>query len=192
MHASWREILAKPAFFVVYAAGLGLNITFTRAYATHAGSRDGRSAGLLHARCRRADGAAGESDIELAAAGNCPAAQSLPTEQALRLIDKTVALAALVAVAGALSPWCSAAGDRAALPARQFHRRIHPPGVLGLSGAGAESGRLEPARNPGAFSVRAGPAVAPGDRGHDAGADQRLADAGAGSVRPDSSGSARR
>ena len=27
----------KPAFFVVYAAGLGLNITFTRAYATHAG-----------------------------------------------------------------------------------------------------------------------------------------------------------
>src|SRR5207248_325737 len=34
---SWREILAKPAFFVVYAAGLGLNITFTRSYATHAG-----------------------------------------------------------------------------------------------------------------------------------------------------------
>ena len=27
----------KPAFFVVYAAGIGLNITFTRAYATHAG-----------------------------------------------------------------------------------------------------------------------------------------------------------
>jgi putative peptidoglycan lipid II flippase len=33
----WREILMKPAFFVVYAAGLGLNITFTRAWATHAG-----------------------------------------------------------------------------------------------------------------------------------------------------------
>jgi putative peptidoglycan lipid II flippase len=33
----WREILAKPALFVVYAAGLGLNIIFTRAYATHAG-----------------------------------------------------------------------------------------------------------------------------------------------------------
>ena len=34
---AWREILAKPAFFVVYAAGLGLNITFTRAFATHPG-----------------------------------------------------------------------------------------------------------------------------------------------------------
>ncbi|MCX6633100.1 MAG: hypothetical protein NTW28_36355 [Candidatus Solibacter sp.] len=33
----WREILMKPAFFVVYAAGIGFNITFTRAYATHAG-----------------------------------------------------------------------------------------------------------------------------------------------------------
>jgi len=33
----WREILARPAFFVVYAAGLGLNITFTRAWATHGG-----------------------------------------------------------------------------------------------------------------------------------------------------------
>jgi peptidoglycan biosynthesis protein MviN/MurJ (putative lipid II flippase) len=32
-----RDSDAKPAFFVVYAAGLGLNITFTRAYATHAG-----------------------------------------------------------------------------------------------------------------------------------------------------------
>ena len=33
----WRDLLAKPVFFVVYAVGLGLNITFTRAYATHAG-----------------------------------------------------------------------------------------------------------------------------------------------------------
>jgi peptidoglycan biosynthesis protein MviN/MurJ (putative lipid II flippase) len=33
----WKEILAKPAFFVVYAVGLGLNMTFTRAYCTHAG-----------------------------------------------------------------------------------------------------------------------------------------------------------
>jgi putative peptidoglycan lipid II flippase len=35
--AHWREILMKPAFFVVYAAAIGLNIIFTRAYATHAG-----------------------------------------------------------------------------------------------------------------------------------------------------------
>ena len=34
----WSAILAKPAFFLVYATGIGLNITFTRAYATHAGS----------------------------------------------------------------------------------------------------------------------------------------------------------
>ncbi len=27
----WREILTRPAFFVIYAAGLGLNVIFTRA-----------------------------------------------------------------------------------------------------------------------------------------------------------------
>ena len=32
-----RAVLAKPAFFMVYAAGLSLNVTFTRAYATHTG-----------------------------------------------------------------------------------------------------------------------------------------------------------
>ena len=35
---SWRAVLTKPAFFLVYAAGLSLNVTFTRAYATHAGA----------------------------------------------------------------------------------------------------------------------------------------------------------
>jgi putative peptidoglycan lipid II flippase len=33
----WRRLLAKPGFFLAYAAGLTLNVTFTRAYATHAG-----------------------------------------------------------------------------------------------------------------------------------------------------------
>ena len=33
----WRAILTKPAFFLLYAAGLSLNVTFTRAHATHAG-----------------------------------------------------------------------------------------------------------------------------------------------------------
>ena len=122
----WREILTKPAFFVVYAAGIGLNITFTRAYATHAGP--GMAAALDY--CMR--GVA----VPLALLVN-PISNSLLPEiarlrslfrlrDALRLIDKTIALAALVAVVG-----CGFAlafrqpGDRAALPTRQFHRGFH-------------------------------------------------------------------
>ncbi len=98
--APWREILMKPAFFVVYAAGLGLNITFTRAYATHAGP--GMAAALDY--CMRGVG------VPLALLVN-PISNSLLPEiarlrsllrlsEALRLIDKTIALTALVAVAG--------------------------------------------------------------------------------------------
>lgn len=96
----WREILAKPSFFLVYAAGLGLNITFTRAYATHAGS--GMAAAMEY--CMRGVG------VPLALLVN-PVANSLLPEiarlksalrlrEAFRLIDRTMALAALVAVAG--------------------------------------------------------------------------------------------
>jgi putative peptidoglycan lipid II flippase len=96
----WREILMKPAFFVVYAAGLGLNITFTRAYATHSGP--GMAAALDY--CMRGVG------VPLALLVN-PISNSLLPEiarlrslfrlrDALHLIDKTIALAALVAVAG--------------------------------------------------------------------------------------------
>lgn len=99
-NVSWREILLKPAFFVVYAAGLGLNITFTRAYATHAGP--GMAAALDY--CMRGVG------VPLALLVN-PISNSLLPEiarlrslfrlrEALRLIDKTIALAALAAVAG--------------------------------------------------------------------------------------------
>jgi putative peptidoglycan lipid II flippase len=95
-----REILMKPAFFAVYAAGLGLNITFTRAYATHAGP--GMAAVLDY--CMRGVG------VPLALLVN-PISNSLLPEiarlrsllrlrEALRLIDKTIALAALVAVTG--------------------------------------------------------------------------------------------
>jgi peptidoglycan biosynthesis protein MviN/MurJ (putative lipid II flippase) len=35
--APWREIVSRPAFFMIYAGGLALNITFTRAWATHTG-----------------------------------------------------------------------------------------------------------------------------------------------------------
>jgi len=96
----WRAILAKPAFFLVYAAGLGLNITFTRAYATHVGP--GMAAALEY--CMRGVG------VPLAILVN-PLANSLLPEiarlrsqfrlgEALRLIDRTVGLAALIAVAG--------------------------------------------------------------------------------------------
>ena len=96
----WREILAKPAFFLVYAGGLGLNITFTRAYATHAGS--GLAAAMEY--CMKGVG------VPLALLVNHLANSLLPEiarlksalrlREALRLIDKTVALAGLIAVAG--------------------------------------------------------------------------------------------
>ncbi len=96
----WAELLAKPSFFLVYATGLGLNVTFTRAYATHAGP--GMAAALEY--CMRGVG------VPLAILVN-PAANSLLPEiarlkslsrlrEAFHLIDRTVALAALVAVAG--------------------------------------------------------------------------------------------
>jgi putative peptidoglycan lipid II flippase len=96
----WREILMKPAFFVVYAACIGINITFTRAYATHAGP--GMAAALDY--CMRGVG------VPLALLVN-PISNSLLPEiarlrslfrlrEALRLIDRTIALAALVAVCG--------------------------------------------------------------------------------------------
>jgi putative peptidoglycan lipid II flippase len=98
--AGWREILTKPAFFAVYATGLGLNITFTRAYATHAGP--GMAAALDY--CMR--GVA----VPMALLVN-PITNSLLPEiarlrsvfrlrQAFRLIDRTIALAALAVVTG--------------------------------------------------------------------------------------------
>jgi putative peptidoglycan lipid II flippase len=96
----WREILARPAFFVVYAVGLGANIVFTRAYSTHAGP--GMAAALDY--CMRGVG------VPLAILVN-PISNSLLPEiarlrslqqirQAIRLIDRTVGFAALIASAG--------------------------------------------------------------------------------------------
>jgi putative peptidoglycan lipid II flippase len=96
----WREILTKPAFFVVYAAGLGLNITFTRAWATHEGP--GMAAALDY--CMR--GVA----VPMALLVN-PISNSLLPEiarlrslfrlkEALRLIDRTILVTAAVAVSG--------------------------------------------------------------------------------------------
>jgi putative peptidoglycan lipid II flippase len=96
----WREILTKPTFFVVYAVGLGLNMTFTRAYCTHAGP--GMAAALDY--CMRGVG------VPLALLVT-PLSNSLLPEiarlrslfrvrEAFRLIDRTTALAASAAVAG--------------------------------------------------------------------------------------------
>jgi len=98
--AGWGEILAKPAFYVVYAAGIGLNLIFTRAWATHAGP--GMAAALDY--CMRG------VSVPLALLVT-PVANSLLPEiarlrsafrvpQAIALIDRTVGLTALAAVAG--------------------------------------------------------------------------------------------
>ena len=94
----WKEILTKPAFFVVYAIGLGLNMTFTRAYCTHAGP--GMAAALDY--CLRGVG------VPLALLVT-PISNSLLPEiarlrslfrqrEAFRLIDRTTAIAAAGAV----------------------------------------------------------------------------------------------
>ena len=96
----WSEILAKPAFFLVYAAGLGLNLAFTRAWATHAGS--GMAAAFEY--CMRGVG------VPLALLVQ-PIANSLLPEiarlrslsrlgEAYRLITRTVMVVALIATAG--------------------------------------------------------------------------------------------
>ncbi len=96
----WREILAKPAFYVVYAAGIGLNITFTRAWATRSGP--GMAAALDY--CMRG------VSVPLALLVT-PISNSLLPEiarlrsafrlrEAFRLIDRTMALTALAAVGG--------------------------------------------------------------------------------------------
>jgi putative peptidoglycan lipid II flippase len=94
------EVLAKPAFFAIYASGLALNITFTRAWATHSGS--GMAAALDY--CMRGVG------VPMALLVN-PISNSLLPEiarlgslkrmrDALRLIDRTVVLTALVVISG--------------------------------------------------------------------------------------------
>jgi putative peptidoglycan lipid II flippase len=97
---NWRTIVARPGTILLYATALALNITFTRAYATHAGP--GMAAALDY--CMRG------VTVPLAFLVN-PISNSLLPEiarlraqfrlrEAWRLIDKTIALAALAAVAG--------------------------------------------------------------------------------------------
>jgi putative peptidoglycan lipid II flippase len=96
---SWREIVAKPAFFVVYATALSLNIVFTRAYATHVGP--GMAAALDY--CMRGVGvplALLVSPISNSLLPEIARLRSLSRmRDAFHLIDRTVALTALAAVA---------------------------------------------------------------------------------------------
>lgn len=96
----WRDMLGKPAFFVVYAAGLGVNIVFTRAYATHAGP--GMAAALDY--CMRGVGVPMALLVTPISNSLLPEIARLRSlfrlREAFRLIDKTVAIAALVAVTG--------------------------------------------------------------------------------------------
>ena len=97
---SWRRLLGKPAFFMVYAAGLGLNIIFTRAWATHAGP--GMAAALDY--CMRGVGVPLTLLVSPISNSLLPEIARLRTLHRLRdafqLIDRTVALSALAAVGG--------------------------------------------------------------------------------------------
>lgn len=96
---SWPQILVKPGFFLVYAVGLGLNITFTRAYATHAGS--GMAAALEY--CIRCVGVPLALLVQPFSNSLLPEIARLKSffrlPEAVRLIGRTVGLAALAAVA---------------------------------------------------------------------------------------------
>ena len=98
--AGWRDLLARPAFFLVYAAGLALNITFTRAYATDAGS--GMAAALDY--CMRGVGVPMALMVNPITNSLLPEIARLRSQSrlkdAFRLIDRTVALSALVVTAG--------------------------------------------------------------------------------------------
>ena len=96
----WKEILAKPAFFVVYAVGLGLNMTFTRAYCTQAGP--GMAASLDY--CLRGVGVPLALLVTPISNSLLPEIARLRSQfrlrEAFRLIDRTTALAGLAAVGG--------------------------------------------------------------------------------------------
>ncbi|MGA2146930.1 MAG: lipid II flippase MurJ [Bryobacteraceae bacterium] len=95
-----REILARPAFFMVYAVALGLNMTFTRAWATHAGP--GMAAAFDY--CMRGVGVPLALLVTPVSSSLLPEIARLHSlrrmREALRLIDRTVILTALLAVSG--------------------------------------------------------------------------------------------
>ena len=96
----WRELLAKPASFLIYAGMLAMNVIVTRAYATHAGP--GMAAALDYSmRCLNVPLAYLISPVTNSLLPEIARLRSrLRFREAFRLIDKTIALVALAAIAG--------------------------------------------------------------------------------------------
>ncbi len=96
----WRDILTRPMAISLYAASLALNIVFTRAWATHIGP--GMAAALDY--CMRGVGVPLALLVSPISNSLLPEIARLRSQMrlrdAFRLIDRTLALAALAAVAG--------------------------------------------------------------------------------------------
>ncbi len=95
----WRQILGRPMAVSLYAVSLALNIVFTRAWATHIGP--GMAAALDY--CLRGVGVPLAFLVSPMSNSLLPEIARLRSQlhlrQAFRLIDRTLALAALGAVA---------------------------------------------------------------------------------------------
>jgi putative peptidoglycan lipid II flippase len=96
----WREMLGRPVAVSLYAVSLALNIVFTRAWATHIGP--GMAAALDY--CMRGVSVPLAFLVSPISNSLLPEIARLQSQQrlrqAFRLIDKTLAVAALAAVAG--------------------------------------------------------------------------------------------
>jgi putative peptidoglycan lipid II flippase len=96
----WREILTRPVTISLYAAGLALNMVFTRAWATQAGP--GMAAAMDY--CMRGVGVPLAFLVSPISNSLLPEIARLRSQlrlrEAFRLIDKTLGLAALAAVGG--------------------------------------------------------------------------------------------
>jgi putative peptidoglycan lipid II flippase len=96
----WREILGRPMVVSLYAINLALNVVFTRAWATHIGP--GMAAALDY--CMRGVGVPLAILVSPISNSLLPEIARLRSQlrlrEAFRLIDRTLALAALCAVAG--------------------------------------------------------------------------------------------
>lgn len=98
-HVDWRAMLSRPATIMSYAVALALNVVFTRAWATHAGP--GMAAALDY--CMRGVGVPLAFLVSPISNSLLPEIARLRSQsrlrEAFRLIDKTLGLAALAAVA---------------------------------------------------------------------------------------------
>ena len=96
----WRDLLARPVSIMLFTGGLALNLTFTRAFATHAGP--GVAAALDY--CMRGVSVPLAFLVSPMSTSLLPEIARLRSQgrlrDAFRLIDRTIALAALAAVGG--------------------------------------------------------------------------------------------